>query len=97
VHVHRPVRPGVRPDEVVELLLDTLYAGFVRPGATTTILHDWLQGRRSEAHDIHGRVVEHAGPVPGGTPVNAAILDVAGRIERHELRPGPHVVDKFVK
>ncbi|GAA1031668.1 hypothetical protein GCM10009557_27690 [Virgisporangium ochraceum] len=35
---------------------------------------------------------------PGGTPVNAAILDVARRIGRHELRPGPHVlVDKFVK
>ncbi|WP_238006335.1 2-dehydropantoate 2-reductase [Dactylosporangium sp. AC04546] len=80
-------------DRIVELLLDTLYAGFVLPGTTTTILHDWLKGRRSEAGDINGRVVAHAGLLPGGAPVNAAVLEIAHRVERRELRPGPAVGD----
>ncbi|WP_432837508.1 ketopantoate reductase family protein [Dactylosporangium sp. CA-092794] len=84
---------GAGPARIAELLLDTLYAGFVRPGATTTILHDWRKGRRSETGDINGRVVGGAALVPGGAPVNAAIVAIAERIERGELRPGPAVRD----
>jgi Ketopantoate reductase len=40
------------PSTVVDTMLDTLYAGFVRPGATTTVLQDWTKGRRSEAGDL---------------------------------------------
>jgi 2-dehydropantoate 2-reductase len=74
---------------VVETLLDTLYAGFVLEHTTTTVLHDWLKGRRSEVDDINGLVVAEAGRLGLEAPVNAALVDVAHRIERGELRPDP--------
>jgi 2-dehydropantoate 2-reductase len=75
------------PETVVETMLDKLYAGFVRPGATTTVLQDWTKGRRSEARDLNGTVVTEAAPFGIPTPVNAALVEVARRIEAGELRP----------
>jgi len=72
-------------DSVVEKLLDTLYAGFVLPSTTTTILHDWSKGRRSEVDEINGAVVAELGP--DAAPVNAAVVEFAHRIERGELEP----------
>ncbi len=72
-------------DQVVEKLLDTLFAGFVLPSTTTTILHDWSKGRRSEVDDINGAVVAELGPE--AAPVNAAVVEMAHRIERGELEP----------
>jgi 2-dehydropantoate 2-reductase len=72
-------------DGVVEKLLDALYAGFVLPTTTTTILHDWNKGRRSEVDDVNGRVVAELGP--DAAPVNAAVVEMAHRIERGELEP----------
>lgn len=76
------------PETVVSTMLDTLYAGFVRPGATTTVLQDWTKGRRSEAGDLNGTVVAEAAAVGVATPVNAALVEVARRIEFGELEPG---------
>ncbi len=79
----------VQTDRIVELLLDTLYAGFVLPQTTTTILHDWMKGRHSEVDDINGVVVaEHTGRGKAA-PVNAAIVELAHRIEHGELKPDP--------
>ncbi len=75
------------PDTVVSTMLDTLYAGFVRPRATTTVLQDWTKGRRSEAGDINGVVVSTGAAVGIPTPANTAILEVARRIEAGELSP----------
>lgn len=80
-------------DEVVDRLLDTLYDGFVLPGATTTILQDWTKGRRSEVDDINGRVVAELTQRGLDAPVNAAIVELAHRIERHELTPAPGNID----
>lgn len=71
-------------DGVVEKLLDTLFAGFVLPNTTTTILHDWSKGRRSEVDEINGAVVAQLG---ADAPVNAAVVEFAHRIERGELEP----------
>ncbi len=71
-------------DTVVEKLLDTLFAGFVLPGTTTTILHDWSKGRRSEVDEINGAVVAQLGD---DAPVNKAVVEMAHRIERGELEP----------
>jgi 2-dehydropantoate 2-reductase len=76
------------PETVVSTMLDTLYAGFVRPGATTTVLQDWTKGRRSEAGDINGTVVREAARTGIAAPVNSAVLEVARRIERGDLAPG---------
>jgi 2-dehydropantoate 2-reductase len=78
-----------KPDTVVETLLDTLLNGFVLPYSTTTILQDWIKGRRSEVDDINGhvaRTLEHLGR---SAPINATIVDVAHAIERGSLRPSP--------
>jgi 2-dehydropantoate 2-reductase len=74
-------------DSVVETLLDTLYAGFVLPQTKTTILQDWVKSRHSEVDDINGAVVAAGQRYGFPTPVNAAVVEVAHRIERHELEP----------
>ena len=94
--VGHPILPifGLEPDEVsrpetvVETLLDKLYAGFVLPGATTTVLQDWTKGRHSEVDDLNGHVVAMGARVGVPTPVNAAVVELAHLIERGELTPG---------
>ena len=74
------------PGAVSETLLDAVY-GFVRPGATTTVLQDWSKGRRSEAEDLNGLVVAEGRRLGIPTPVNTRIVELARRVERGELRP----------
>lgn len=76
------------PDTVVEVLLDTLLGGFVLPNSKTTILQDWMKKRRSEVDDINGRVVELSELYGLAAPVNAAVVELAHRIERGALAPG---------
>lgn len=82
-----------RPETVVEILLDRLYAQFVVPNATTTVLQDWTKGRHSEVDDINGTVVAGGAQAGVATPVNTAIVEVAHRIERGELEAGPAGLD----
>lgn len=77
------------PDGLVETMLDHLYAGFVLEHTTTTVLHDWRKGRRSEVDDVNGAAVALAASHGLQAPVNAAFVEVAHRIERGELEPGP--------
>ncbi len=77
------------PDQVVEIMTDKLFAGFVVPGATTTVLQDWEKGRHSEVDDLNGHVVDVGRRLGVPTPVNAAVVEVAHRIERGEARPEP--------
>jgi len=77
-----------RPDSVVDTLLDKLYAGFVVPNATTTVLQDWTKKRHSEVDDLNGTVVAEGSRLGVPTPVNAAVVELAHRIERGELEPG---------
>ncbi|QBE49075.1 2-dehydropantoate 2-reductase [Leucobacter triazinivorans] len=82
------------PARVVENMTDKLFAGFVRPGATTTVLQDWQRGRRSEADDLNGLVVREAERLGLDAPANRRVLEFARRIERGVLRPDPmHLAD----
>jgi 2-dehydropantoate 2-reductase len=81
------------PDTVVETLLDTLCAGFVLPQTKTTILQDWVKGRHSEVDDINGAVVTAGRRLGLSTTVNEAVVEVAHRIERHQIEPGEHNLD----
>jgi 2-dehydropantoate 2-reductase len=76
-------------ETVVETLLDTLLAGFVLPTTKTTILQDWIKGRRSEVDDINGRVVAESERHGLRAPVNGAVVTLAHRIESGDMRPGP--------
>ncbi len=86
---------GLTPDDVrqtnrlVETLLDTLLEGFVLPHTKTTVLQDWIKGRHSEVDDLNGLVVAERAKRGGAAPVNAAVVEIAHRIERRELAPGP--------
>jgi 2-dehydropantoate 2-reductase len=76
-------------NRVVEKLLDTLLAGFVLPHTKTTVLQDWIKGRRSEVNELNGLVVAERERLGGTASVNAAVIKMALRIERGELKPGP--------
>jgi 2-dehydropantoate 2-reductase len=70
-------------------MLDKLFAGFVVPGATTTVLQDWRKSRRSEAEDLNGHVEAEGARLGVPTPMNSAVVEIARRIERGELEPDP--------
>ncbi len=81
---------GLTQDEIadrsriVDIMTDKLFAGFVVPGATTTVLQDWRRGpgRHSEVDDLNGLVTAEGAGVGVPTPVNAVVTDIAHRIER---------------
>ncbi len=79
----------VNPNTVVDTLLDALYRGFVTPNTTTTVLQDWSKSRHSEVDDLNGQVVASSAALSLNAPVNAAVVEVAGRIERGVLTPSP--------
>jgi 2-dehydropantoate 2-reductase len=83
------------PATVVDTLLDKLYTAFVLPGATTTVLQDWTKGRHSEVDDINGTVADEGSRLGVPTPVNSAVVEIAHRIERGELTPGPANLDRL--
>ena len=76
-------------NRLVETLLDTLLAGFVLPHTKTTVLQDWMKGRHSEVDDLNGLVVAAHSQQGGSAPVNAAVVELAHKIERGELKAGP--------
>lgn len=82
---------GMDPSEVsdsavlVARLLDTLVNGFILSHTISTILYDWRSGRHAEVGDINGCVVAERRRLGGQAPVNAAVDEVARRIERGEI------------
>jgi 2-dehydropantoate 2-reductase len=71
-------------NRVVETLLDKLLSGFISPTTKTTVLQDWIKGRRSEVDDINGLVASQA---VRAAPVNRAVTALAHLVERGELKP----------
>ena len=67
------------------MLLD----GFTLPTTSTTVLQDWMKGRHSEVDDLNGLVALEASRLGRSAPVNAAIADLAHRIERGGLPADP--------
>jgi 2-dehydropantoate 2-reductase len=84
---------GVEPDDLrqsnrpVDTLLDVLLDGFTLPTTITTVLQDWMKGRHSEVDDLNGLVAAEASRLGRAAPVNAAIADLAHRIEKGMLKP----------
>jgi 2-dehydropantoate 2-reductase len=81
----------VPDDEVVDMLLHALVhdLGENSRNARGVVLQDFLKGRRTEVAGLNG-VVSRRGREHGiSTPANDAVVEVARRIERGELKPGP--------
>ncbi len=93
---HKPIPIfGMTPDEIsgsnrlVETLLDAILSGFTLPHSKTTVLQDWIKGRRSETQDLNGLVAAEAARLGLQAPVNQAIAALAARIEAGSLKPDP--------
>jgi len=59
----------------------------VLPNTKTTVLQDWIKGRRSEVDDLNGLVSATHRALGGWAPANEAVVEFAHRIERRELDP----------
>ncbi|NYE18927.1 ketopantoate reductase family protein [Microbacterium immunditiarum] len=84
------------PATVVDTMTDKLFAGFVVPGATTTVLQDWRKGRHSEVDDLNGHVAGEGRRRGIRTPVNDVVVELAHRIERRELEPDPSLLESML-
>jgi 2-dehydropantoate 2-reductase len=73
------------PETFVEEIFGILLDVYSLPSTMTTVLHDWRKRRRSEVNEINGLVVDVLGPAQA--PVNAAFVEIAHRIERHDIDP----------
>lgn len=77
-------------------LLDTILESFSRPTTRVAVLQDWEKGRRAELDAFSGYIVEQRARLGGRAPVNEAVLRIAERVERGELRPSPANVDLLI-
>ena len=69
-------------NRLVDMMLVTLLSGFTLPHTKTTVLQDWMKGRRSEVDDLNGLVAAEAARLGRAAPVNAAIAELAHRVEQ---------------
>ncbi|MBN9605166.1 MAG: 2-dehydropantoate 2-reductase [Actinomycetales bacterium] len=70
-------------------LVDEVLASYSLPDTRVAVLQDWDKGRRAELDAFCGYIVAQAQRRGVPAPVNAAILELACRIEAGELRPDP--------
>ena len=77
------------PDGYATALLDAVLDRWTLPDTRVTTLQDWDKGRRAEIDAINGLVMREQERLGGAAPVNAALVDIARRIERGELAAGP--------
>ncbi|MGB0571933.1 MAG: ketopantoate reductase family protein [Alphaproteobacteria bacterium] len=81
------------PDGYATVLLDSVLSDWTLPDTRVTVLQDWDKGRRAEVDDINGLVVSEGERLGGAVPVNMALVEIAGRIERGDLDAGPANAD----
>lgn len=85
---------GLKPEDVASTnsLLETLLDKIIRdvgPSAINTVLQDLLKGRYSEVDLINGYVADTCNRHGRPAPVSDAVVEVARRIHRGELKPDP--------
>lgn len=75
----------LEPELYAASLLDELIHSFMLPDTKSTVLQDWMKGRRSEVLEINGLVVDVLGSLGRHAPANAVAVELALRIERGDL------------
>ena len=83
----------IGPDQYAEDLLGMVRSHFLFPDTKTTVLQDWLKGRRAEVNEINGLVVELARRRGDTAPANEITVALARRIEAGTLTADPSNVD----
>jgi len=84
------------PDRYVDQLFDEVLHHFTLPETRTTVLQDWMKGRRSEVDQINGLVVDEQARLGGAAPANAVTVRLAHLIESEELEAHPRNVDQLL-
>lgn len=77
-------------------LLGEVLDKYSLPDTRTTVLQDWMKGRRSEYRELNGLVVDVLATAGDRAPVNAHVVALAEKIERGELERGIHLLDKLL-
>ncbi|MBX9718221.1 MAG: hypothetical protein K2X36_05185, partial [Microbacteriaceae bacterium] len=77
------------PDDYAVTLLDRVLTDYTLPSTRTTVLQDWMKGRRSEVAEINGFVVREQRRLGGSAPLNERVVDLALRIEAGTLEARP--------
>lgn len=77
------------PDDYAVTLLDRVLTDYTLPSTRTTVLQDWMKGRRSEVNEINGLVVREQRRLGGSAPLNERVVDLALRIETGTLQARP--------
>ncbi|WP_417564115.1 ketopantoate reductase family protein [Microbacterium sp.] len=72
------------PESYAPRLLDIVLDRFSSPTTRTTVLQDWMKGRRAEIHEINGTVARVLG---NAAHANRRTVEIAARIEAGELIP----------
>ena len=80
------------PSTYVATILDELVANYILPESRSTVLQDWMKGRRSEVTELHGSVVDLASRYDVPAPVNQAVLEFGHAIEQGRITAGIHNV-----
>lgn len=81
------------PDAYANSLFQAVLDGWTLPDTKVATLQDWIKGRRAEVDDINGLVVREQAARGANAPVNAALVEIAARVERGELAPAPDNAD----
>jgi 2-dehydropantoate 2-reductase len=79
----------VDPDRYAVTLLDRVLTHYTLPSTRTTVLQDWMKGRRSEVREINGLVVDVHREQGLSAPYNERVLELALRIEAREIEAHP--------
>ncbi len=98
---------GLSPEEfmgpeekIIDKLLYTILGHMGKKGSRTArgvVLQDFLKGRRTETNHLNGHIARKGREKNIPTPANDAIVELARRIERGELKPGRSNVDVFMQ
>ena len=72
-------------DTYAPALLDIVLQKFSSPTTRTTVLQDWMKGRRAEVQEINGTVVRAMHAVGDEAPANARTVELALRVEAGDL------------
>ncbi len=80
-------------DVYARRLYDAVLEHYSSPTTRTTVLQDWMKGRRAEIEEINGFVVREQARVGGTAPHNQRVVEIARRIESGELEAKPDNVE----
>ncbi|MHB1066983.1 MAG: ketopantoate reductase family protein, partial [Candidatus Nanopelagicales bacterium] len=98
------VRPilGVEGDEAcdpstfMQTILDELVQNYVLAHSRSTVLQDWIKGRRAEVEDINGLVVSGLARHGRPAPANQAMVELALQIESGARVRGLHNLEPML-